>query len=232
MARRPKSASTILGQLNLELKRIDPLTATQTAFFNSYDLEKHQLLLGYAGTGKSYIALYKAFKDVSEGKYRRVVIVRSAVPTRDIGFLKGDENEKASIYMLPYKKICSELFGRDDAYDMLVKHDVIRFVLTSYVRGLTVDNSVIVVDECQNLSFHEADSIITRVGHNTRILYTGDLLQTDFTKNNEKTFYKFANIVSRMEEFDVHHFNCDDIVRSGLVKSYIKLKSAMFKDGE
>lgn len=230
MARRPKSAKSILTELNLDLKLVEPMTKNQEVFFNSYDEGYHQMLLGAAGSGKTFIALYKAMKDVADGKYRRVVIVRSAVPTREIGFLKGDENEKANIYTLPYRKIMSDLFGRGDAYELLVKHDVVRFVLTSYVRGLTVDDAVIVVDECQNLSFHEADSIITRVGHNTKIMFTGDLMQTDFTKTNEKTFYKFANIVSALQEFEVHHFTFDDIVRSGLVKSYIKTKVRLYGD--
>ena len=230
MARRPKTAKTILSELNLELKHFDPLTDNQEKFFNSYDTGKHQMLLGSAGSGKTFMAIYKAMKEVAEGKYRRVVIVRSAVPTREIGFLKGDEKEKGMIYTLPYQKIMADLFGRGDAYAILTQHDVVRFVLTSYVRGLTIDDAVVIVDECQNLSFHEADSIITRVGNNTKIMFTGDLMQTDFTKSSDKTFYKFANIVQHLSEFDTHHFTFEDIVRSGLVKHYIKLKQHMYGD--
>ena len=170
--RKPKKAgNTILSQLNMELRDVAPLTDTQRVFFEQYKSDKNHLLYGMAGTGKTYLALYSALKDIQAGNYKRLVIVRSAVPTRSIGFLPGTEAEKATIYMLPYKKICSDLFGRDDAFEVLMKHDVIRFVLTSYVRGLTIDNSIVVYDEFQNSTFHEADSILTRLSNSSNYCY-------------------------------------------------------------
>ena len=231
MARR--KAKNAFNDNNLVLKDISPLTDNQATFFENYKSDKNQLLLGYSGTGKTYMAMYQAFKEVMAGSdYKRVVIVRSAVPTRDIGFLKGDEAEKGAVYELPYFKVCSELFGRDDAYGILCKHDGIRFMLTSFIRGLTIDNSIVIVDEFQNMTAHEADSVLTRVGHNSKIVICGDILQRDFTKHSEKNIEKFLQVVESMpHRFDFNYFDADDVVRSGLVGDYIKTKHAKFPKG-
>ena len=231
MARR--KAKNAFNDNNLVLKDISPLTDNQATFFENYKSDKNQLLLGYSGTGKTYMACYNAFKEImAGGEYKRVVIVRSAVPTRDIGFLKGDEAEKGAVYELPYFKVCSELFGRDDAYGILTKHDGIRFMLTSFIRGLTIDNSIVIVDEFQNMTAHEADSVLTRVGHNSKIVICGDILQRDFTKHSEKNIEKFLQVVESMpHRFDFNYFDADDVVRSGLVGDYIKTKHAKFPKG-
>ena len=228
-----RKAKNAFNDNNLVLKDISPLTDNQAEFFDNYKSDKNQLLLGYSGTGKTYMAMYNAFKEIMQGSdYKRVVIVRSAVPTRDIGFLKGDEAEKGAVYELPYFKVCSELFGRDDAYGILCKHDGIRFMLTSFIRGLTIDNSIVIVDEFQNMTAHEADSVLTRVGHNSKIVICGDILQRDFTKNSEKNIEKFLTVVQQMpNRFDFNYFDEDDIVRSGLVGDYIKAKHKRFPKG-
>lgn len=228
-----RKAKNAFNDNNLVLKDISPLTDNQATFFENYKSDKNQLLLGYSGTGKTYMACYNAFKEIMAGSdYKRVVIVRSAVPTRDIGFLKGDEAEKGAVYELPYFKVCSELFGRDDAYGILCKHDGIRFMLTSFIRGLTIDNSIVIVDEFQNMTAHEADSVLTRVGHNSKLVICGDILQRDFTKHSEKNIEKFLQVVESMpNRFDFNYFDADDVVRSGLVGDYIKTKHAKFPKG-
>jgi phosphate starvation-inducible protein PhoH len=163
---------------------------------------------------------------------QQLVIVRSAVPTRDIGFLPGNLEEKSQVYELPYKKICSELFGRDDAYEILVKHGVIRFMITSYVRGLTLDNCIVIMDEFQNCTSHEADSVLTRLGQNSKALFCGDFMQTDFTKRSDRDICKFVEVIESMPNwFSVNHFQTEDIVRSGIVKAYIQAKYLIHKDG-
>jgi phosphate starvation-inducible PhoH-like protein len=230
---RTKKSKNVINDNNLNLKDVSPLTDNQAKFFENYTSDKSQLLLGYSGTGKTFMALNRAFKEVMEGSdYRRVVIVRSAVPTRDIGFLKGTEAEKGAVYELPYKKVCSELFGRDDAYEVLTKHDGIRFMLTSFIRGLTLDNSIVIVDEFQNLTAHEADSVLTRIGRNSKVVICGDILQRDFTKHSEKNIEKFLKVIETMpNRFDFNYFNEGDIVRSCLVADYIKQKHRLYKDG-
>jgi phosphate starvation-inducible protein PhoH len=230
---RVKKTKNAINDNNLKLLDVSPLTDNQGVFFDNYVSDKSQLLLGYSGTGKTFMALNRAFKEIMEGSdYRRVVIVRSAVPTRDIGFLKGTEAEKGAVYELPYKKVCSELFGRDDAYEILTKHDGIRFMLTSFIRGLTLDNSIVIVDEFQNLTAHEADSVLTRIGRNSKLIICGDILQRDFTKHSEKNIEKFLTVIQTMENrFDFNYFDEDDIVRSGLVADYIKHKHRMYKEG-
>jgi phosphate starvation-inducible PhoH-like protein len=232
MARR--KARNVISENNFNLIDVSPLTDNQELFFKNYGTDKSQLLLGYSGTGKTFMAMYKAFEEVqkSNNEYKRVVIVRSAVPTRDIGFLKGSEDEKGAVYELPYKKVCSELFGRDDAYGILTKHDGIRFMLTSFIRGLTIDNSIVIVDEFQNMTAHEADSVLTRIGRNSKVVICGDILQRDFTKSSEKNIEKFLQVIEMLpDQFDFNYFNEDDIVRSGLVGDYIKAKHKKFPKG-
>jgi phosphate starvation-inducible PhoH-like protein len=231
MARRKQKANLITDN-HLILKSIRPLSDAQELFWDNYATNKHQLMLGYSGTGKTFLAMYKGFEQMLAGDFKRIVIVRSGVPTRDIGFLPGTEQEKAAVYELPYKKVCSDLFNRDDAYEILKKHDAIRFVLTSFVRGITIENSIVIVDEMQNMTAHEADSVLTRIGRNCKILFCGDILQRDFTKNNEKNIEKFLSVLQQMPtQFDITHFGLEDIVRSGLVSDYIKTKHRIFQDG-
>jgi phosphate starvation-inducible PhoH-like protein len=212
-----KKSRTLAGS-NLGLQEIEPLTQNQVLAFES---EKHLVLHGVAGTGKTFLSCYFAFDDVSKGYYEKVVFIRSAVPTRDIGFLPGTEKEKASVYEEPYKDIAVELFRRGDAYDMLKQKGIVHFMTTSFVRGVTLRNAVIIVDECQNMSFHELDSIITRVGEGCRIIFCGDFRQADLAKNGMQNFLK---VLTDMDEFDMIDFQVKDIVRSDFVKKYITSK--------
>jgi len=214
---------------------IQPLTKNQTILFDAYDLEKHLFIYGCAGTGKTFCALYLALKDVLDEltPYDRIVIVRSLVATREIGFLPGDHEDKSSLYQIPYKNMVKYMFecNSDAEFEMLYGNlkaqETIKFWSTSFIRGTTLDNSIIIVDECQNLNFHELDSIITRVGDNSKIMFCGDATQSDLTRNNERDgILNFMKIIQRMPEFESIEFGVEDIVRSGLVKSYIVNKIA------
>ena len=178
-----------------------------------------------------YLGLNSILKRTSS--YNKVTIVRSVVPTRDIGFLPGDQNDKTKIYEQPYKAICGELFGRDDAYEVLKRHKVIDFVTTSFIRGTTISNSVVIVDECNNMTFHELDSVITRVGENCQILFCGDYRQSDLSKQMEREGLRhFMTILERMGCFTHVEFNEQDILRSDLVKQYIIMKDKMGYDSK
>lgn len=218
-----------MNKQHLELQEFEPLTDSQDNFFKNYDTGKSQVLCGSAGTGKTFMSLYKAFNEILNTKlnYRRIVIVRSAVATRDIGHLPGTLEEKQAIYELPYMGICNELFGRGDAYGLMKKNNIIEFMLTSYVRGITLDETIVIVDEYQNMTAHEADSILTRLGKGSKIIFCGDTNQTDFTRNNEKDIEKFMNVIEKLPNyFDMNEFTIDDIVRSGIVKEYIRVKES------
>lgn len=219
-----------MNKQHFELQDVEPITGKQNQFFSNYEAGKSQVLAGSAGTGKTFISLYKAFEEILNAKvnYRRIVIIRSAVATRDIGHLPGNLEEKQAIYEIPYVGICNELFGRGDAYAIMKKNGIIDFMLTSYVRGITLDETIVIVDEFQNLTAHEADSIITRLGKGSKIIFCGDTCQTDFTRNNEKDIDKFLAVIKRMPQwFDINEFQSGDIVRSGIVKEYIRTKERM-----
>jgi phosphate starvation-inducible protein PhoH len=224
------SALALMNKQHFELQDVEPLNGKQHEFFANYAGGKSQVLAGSAGTGKTFMTLFKAFEEILKAKvnYRRIVIIRSAVATRDIGHLPGTLDEKQAIYEIPYVGICNELFGRGDAYALMKKNGIIDFMLTSYVRGITLDETIVIVDEFQNLTAHEADSIITRLGKGSKIIFCGDTCQTDFTRNNEKDIDKFLAVVNRMPQwFDINEFESGDIVRSGIVKEYIKTKERM-----
>ena len=209
---------------------IEPLTDNQKRLFDSYANDKHLVAYGCAGTGKTFITLYNALQDVlSENTpYERIYLVRSLVSTREIGFLPGTYEDKSDIYQIPYKNMVKYMFQMptDSDFEMLYGNlkaqETIKFWSTSFLRGTTLDNAIVIVDEFQNLNFHELDSIITRVGENTRICFCGDATQSDLQKTNERNgIIDFMRILRAMPSFDVIEFGIDDIVRSGLVKEYI-----------
>lgn len=217
-----KKSKTLAGN-QLVLAEIEPLTQNQLIAFES---EKNLVLHGVAGTGKTFVACYLAFDDLTKGDYRQLVIIRSAVPTRDMGFLPGSDKEKSAVYEEPYKDIAVELFQRGDAYQILKQKGIVHFMTTSFIRGITLHNAVIFIDECQNMTFHELDSIITRVGKDCRIIFSGDFRQDDFhnKRGEESGLSQFLEILKATNRFDMIDFEIKDIVRSDLVKDYIIAK--------
>ena len=222
---------------NTYLLDIEPITDNQKKLFDSYADGKHLVAYGTAGTGKTFISLYNALADVLDETtpYERIYLVRSLVSTREIGFLPGDHEDKADIYQIPYKNMVKYMFQMptDADFEMLYgnlkQQDTIKFWSTSFIRGTTIDQAIVLVDESQNLNFHELDSIITRVGDNCKIMFCGDSTQTDLTKSNEKNgILDFKRISEIMEDaFGVVEFGIDDIVRSGLVRNYLVTKLAL-----
>jgi len=220
--------------INLDyIKKIEPLTENQEKFFDSYSEDKNLVAYGVAGTGKTFITLYNALLDVLDTKtpYEKIYIVRSLVPTREIGFLPGDHEDKSDIYQIPYKNMVKYMFEMpdDNSFEMLYANlkaqGTISFWSTSFIRGTTFDNAILIIDEFQNLNFHELDSIITRVGENSKIHFCGDATQTDLVKTHEKNgIVDFMRIINQMPSFDTIEFQPEDICRSGLVKEYIVAK--------
>jgi len=216
------------------LQPIAPMTETQRAFVSAYDAGGAAFVLhGVAGTGKTFIALYKALQDVMvKESARRVILMRSSVPSRDIGFLPGDAAEKMGAYQRPYMDICARLFKHPQAYQKLEAQEQLEFWSTSFVRGVTLDQAIIVVDECQNMTDMELNSIMTRVGTGSKIIFCGDFRQTDLHKKSDASgLLEFMDTVSHMPQFAVFEFGIDDIVRSSLVKSYILARLAV-KDAQ
>jgi phosphate starvation-inducible protein PhoH len=209
-----------------DLQTFDPLTENQSKFFELYQQGAQCILLhGVAGTGKTFIALYKALEEVMDrsNSLQQVVLVRSAVPSRDIGHLPGDEKEKTEVYTSPYIDICHRLFyNRHDAFQRLQEQKIVNFMITSFVRGITLDDSIVIVDECQNMTDMELNSIMTRVGDRSKIIFCGDFRQTDLYKKGDLSgLKKFMAIADMMPSFRTLEFDVDDIVRSDLVREYI-----------
>ena len=212
------------------MTEVKPLTDNQTTAFAQYGEGKNLLLHGAAGTGKTFITLYLALKEVLDENtpYDKIYIVRSLVPTREIGFLPGDHEDKSALYQIPYKNMVRYMFSMPDdnsfemLYDNLRAQETISFWSTSFIRGVTLDNAIVLVDEFSNLNFHELDSMITRVGEDSKIMFCGDITQSDLTRENDKSgINDFIRILEEMKEFSCIEFDINDIVRSGLVKSYL-----------
>ena len=209
---------------NFNLRHVNPLTENQRIAFDAFDAGKHLMLHGMAGTGKTFIALYKAIEALMENKgvQNKIYVVRSVVSTRDMGFLPGNQKEKMKVYEAPYYAICTELFDRSDAYEVLKQKNAVEFISTSFVRGITMNNCFVIVDEVNNMTFHELDSVITRIGKGCRVLFCGDFRQSDLTKDQEKNGLKdFMRVIDRLNDFVHVDFLEQDIVRSRLVKEYI-----------
>ena len=219
-----------------QLNQIKPVTDSQKLVFDTWKKGQNQFLFGCAGTGKTFVSLYLALSEVlrNETPYDKVIMVRSLIPTREIGFLPGDEEDKAALYQVPYSNMMQFMFEQpneqafESLYNRIKAQGSYYFLSTSFLRGLTFDNSIIIVDECQNLNFHELDIIITRVGQDSKIVFCGDFSQTDLTRTNERNgLMDFLQILQEMEEFNCVEFNIGDIVRSGFVRNYLIQKTKL-----
>ena len=219
-----------------QLNQIKPVTDSQKLVFDTWKQGQNQFLFGCAGTGKTFVSLYLGLSEVlrNETPYDKVIMVRSLIPTREIGFLPGDEEDKAALYQVPYSNMMQFMFEQpneqafETLYNRLKGQGSYYFLSTSFLRGLTFDNSIIIVDECQNLNFHELDTIITRVGQDSKIVFCGDFSQSDLTRTNERNgLMDFLQILQEMEEFNCIEFNIGDIVRSGFVRNYLIQKTKL-----
>ena len=216
-----------------DLLDFPPITLNQEKASEAWDDDYHLVLTGSAGTGKTFLGMYLALETVLDPDtfQDRLVIVRSMVPTREMGFLPGSKNEKEEVFTAPYRVIANQLFGEKASWNKLVSGKKVEFISTSYIRGMTLDNCVILVDEMQNLNFHELDSVITRVGRDTRIVFSGDYLQSDFKHKHDRDekdgILKFMSIVEQLKKFEIIDFGWEDIVRSDFVRDYIMTKEML-----
>jgi len=221
----------ITHRLRLEdLSDLEPLTKSQKEVFDAFEKDYSIVMAGSAGTGKTFMALGLALEEVLDKSsgYNKVVIIRSIVPTRDIGFLPGNEDEKKDAYTGPYKSICTELFNDPEAWTKLTNNGTIEFMSTSFIRGTTLSDAVVIIDEMQNLNFHELDSVITRIGQNCKFLMCGDYYQSDFDKEKDKNgILQFLEILEMLQKFKIVEFGWEDIVRSDFVRDYIMTKEML-----
>jgi len=237
MSKKPKNTKNSLNNhqqqeankkaAHFELRHIKPLTPNQDKVFSYYNQGYHLNLHGYAGTGKTFCALYLALNEIlnKDSIYDKIVIIRSVVPSRDMGFLPGSMKEKIQVYEEPYREICDSLFGRGDGYDILKMKGIIQFTTTSYLRGLTFNKAIVILDESQNLIDSELNTVMTRMGDESRMIVCGDYRQTDLNRSHEKEgIINFLKIIDRINTFQSVSFQREDVVRSGLVKQWILAK--------
>jgi phosphate starvation-inducible protein PhoH and related proteins len=226
---KPKSQESMNIRID-DLRTIQPLTDSQKQVFEAWRDGDNLALAGTAGTGKTFLAMYLALEEVMDKStpYESVRIIRSVVPTREVGFLPGTIEEKLQAYTGPYRAAAADLFDDEKAYDKLIHNKYVTFESTSYIRGVTYDHSIVIVDEMQNLNFHELDSVITRIGNCSKIIFCGDYYQSDFkSENDKKGVNSFLGILEQLRNFSVITFSWEDIVRSGLVRDYIMTKEWM-----
>lgn len=218
------------------MREIEPLTDNQKLLYQAYEKGQNIVAYGCAGTGKTFITLYNALQDVLDERspYEKIYIVRSLVQTREIGFMPGDEDQKKTLFEIPYKNMVKYMFQMpSDAdfemlYGNLKAQNTISFWCTSFIRGVTLDNAIVIVDEAQNLSSHESFSVISRCGEDTKIMFAGDIEQSDLIKQSEKTgIIDFIRVIEAMPSFEKIEFGVDDIVRSNLVREFVIAKKSL-----
>jgi len=232
MARKTKKKSLISTLSNLDMVDVQPLTENQERAFTEYDYDKNLVLHGHAGTGKTYLALFLALRELSEDQnYDKLIIIRSVVPSREIGFLPGSLEDKIEVYEEPYEEMCGKIFRRGDAYSTLKKSSIIDFKTTSFMRGITYDRSIVIIDECQNMIDQEISTILTRIGEDTRFILCGDFRQNDLGRE-KSGLNKNINILKNIDSVSFINFTVDDIVRSGFVRDYIKEREEYEKDNQ
>lgn len=210
----------------LKIKEIIPLTDSQEKVYDCFEDGKNIVLHGLAGTGKSYISLYLALDEIlnaEQSDYKKVLIIRSVVPSRDIGYLPGSMKDKIKVYEAPYENICNDLFNDGNAYQVLKSKQIVEFQSTSFMRGLTFDNCIIIIDEIQNMTAMELHTVLTRIGKNSRFMMCGDYRQGDLSdkKGEQSGLKQILQVLNKINSVDVVEFGVDDIVRSGFVKEYI-----------
>jgi len=229
MATKKRTAAAEAQSQHFSLKKIKPLTKNQEKTFEEYEKGNNLILSGSAGSGKSFLAMYLALNDLLQEKYyNKIIIIRSAVPSRDLGFVPGTLEEKSKIYQEPYMNITNELIGRGDAWHFLVNKQIIEFQTTSFLRGLTFRDCVIIFDEFQSATFHEVDTVLTRVGENCRFILCGDYTQNDLAIKKEKSGFNDAvKILERINTTSTIKFTIEDVVRSGFVRSYLEEKEKL-----
>lgn len=226
LQRQQEQSTGLQATPSFALQRFQPITENQEKAFNAYRQGKHLFLHGTAGTGKTFIAFYLGLNSLHSqtSEHNKIFVVRSVVPTRDMGFLPGNQKEKMRVYESPYYSICSELYNRGDAYEVLKQKNGVEFMSTSFIRGVTLSDCIVIVDECQNMDHMELHSIITRAGTNCRFVFCGDFRQDDLSSERKKEksgVRDFMKIIRKMSTFEFVDFKPEDIVRSDLVKEYI-----------
>lgn len=224
--RRIQNGDSFEHRINFNLRDIKPLTLNQSRTYDYFNEGKNIMCHGMAGTGKTFISMYLSLKKVLiKSEYKKIVIIRSVVPTRDMGFLPGSNKDKSRVYEQPYHAIFTELFDRADAYEYLKGRNIVEFITTSFIRGITLNDSIVIADECQNMDWGELTSVITRVGKNCRIIFCGDFRQSDFRFREEKSRHDIVSFMKCLktmkDDFALVEFDKQDIVRSNLVKNFI-----------
>ena len=225
MATKKRTAAEEAQKQHFSIRNIEPLTENQGKAFDAYEDGKHLVLSGSAGTGKTFLAMSMALRELiksNNSNYKKLIIIRSAVPSRDLGFVPGTLEEKSKIYQDPYMNIANELIGRGDAWHFLVNKEIIEFQTTSFLRGLTFTDCIIIFDEFQSATFHEIDTVLTRIGENCRFIMCGDFCQNDLSIKREKSGFEDAiRILKQIDDVQEVRFTVEDVVRSGFVKKYL-----------
>lgn len=208
----------------LILPPIQFLTEHQQQTFHAWREGQHLVLSGDAGTGKTFISFYLALRQVlkKDSEHSQVIVIRSIVPSREVGYLPGSLKEKIGVYEDPYRYICNQLLNRGDGYEILKNKLQLSFQTTSYLRGVTFENCIVIIDEIQNLSYGELATVTTRIGQNCRLIFCGDTKQTDLWRPEERNgVHHFLSILQRIDSVTKVDFDINDVVRSGFVKEFL-----------
>ncbi len=202
-------------------KSIRVKTLGQRTYVNA--MRKHDLVFGIgpAGTGKTYLAVVKAVHELKNGRTKRIILTRPAVEAGEsLGFLPGDLKEKVDPYLRPLYDALNDVLGRDQA-TRLIEKEIIEIAPLAYMRGRTLDNAFVILDEAQNTTPEQMKMFLTRLGFGSKMIITGDITQVDLPKGVESGLRVANKLLSSVQEIAFVYLDESDVVRHPLVQKII-----------
>lgn len=221
---RPLNKKDIIGKIIKKKPKEKFLTENQRKY---YEILKHNqitICTGPAGVGKSYVAMNAALNLLydSDNQYEKIIIVRPAVEAEEkLGSLPGNVEEKLDPYIFPSYYLMNKIIGKD-AREKLKELEFVEVFALAYMRGMNIDNSILIFEEAQNSTPNQMKLLLTRIGYNSKFFISGDLEQTDRYKDKKQTgLWDAIQKLKNVGEIGIFEFNGDDVVRNPLISKIL-----------
>nr|WP_245183337.1 PhoH family protein [Legionella israelensis] len=216
-----EKSGSMMQEIKLSRKIIKARNDKQIQYLNGVDKHDIVFAVGPAGTGKTYLAVAKAIEQFEKGEVQRLIFVRPAVEAGEkLGFLPGDMVEKVLPYLRPIYDALYEMIGFKET-QKLIQTDVIEVLPLAFMRGRTLNEAFIILDEAQNATISQMKMFLTRIGFGSKTVVTGDMTQIDLPKGTESGLSHAIHLFRSLSEIGIYHFTSREVVRHPLVSRII-----------